>query len=58
MLIDPVMVCRRYIESSTPEILIRFEKLMAERFGNVPATKVPAEEAMGIWQQAYISTGE
>lgn len=51
--IDAASTCARYRESATPEMLIRFERELIERFGPTPDRAV-AEEAVKIWKRIFI----
>lgn len=48
--IDAATACRRYQESATPEMLIRFERELLNRFGTVPAHVIGPDECDPIWQ--------
>lgn len=51
MTIDAATACKRYQESMTPTLLMQFERILFERFGVTPLSKVPPEEAIKIYQE-------
>lgn len=49
--IDAVTACRRYRDSMTPMMLVRFERNLLTTFGAIPEHAIPAKEARLIYEQ-------
>lgn len=53
--IDPAVMCQRYQESMSREMLVKFERLLFERFGVTPLTAIPSSEAAQIYRELFLT---